>query len=654
MQTKFITAFAATLLAMPLVATNETGQTVSSPDGQISVAVSCDGGKPVYSVSCGGKTFLEPSPLGMTTNAGDFANGLELTDISEQETIRDEYSLPDIKASHVVYEANRRVFSFTKNGRRAFDLIFQVSNRDVAFKYRLYPQGDTLCCVVDSEATGFRLPAAATTFLCPQSATMGGFARTTPSYETPYAADEPVGKNGLGFGYTFPCLFRNGDDGWILISETGVTSAYCGSCLEGHDGGLYTISFPQASEFNGNGTSSPGIPLPGETPWRTVTLGATLAPIVETTVAFDLVRPLYSPKQEFVYGAGAWSWIIGGDESVSFDEQKRYIDFSAAMGWQSVLIDNWWDKQIGRDGIERLARYAADKGIALFLWYNTNGYWNDAPQTPRNIMNNIIARRREMQWLKDTGVRGIKVDFMGSDKQAAMQLFEEILADANDYGLLVIFHGCTIPRGWERMYPNYVSSEAVLASENLHFAQSFDDNEAFNACLHPFIRNSVGSMDFGGSALNRFYNRENDASHGGGRRVTSDVFELACAVLFQSAVQHFALAPNNLIDAPSWAVDFMKKVPTTWDETRFIDGYPGRYVILARRHGGKWYIAGVNAEKEPLKLPLALPMLAQGETVNVYSDNGKLEGGVKAKVINKKQTVEVEIPCNGAFVITSE
>ena len=564
--------------------------------------------------------------------------------------IDETYELASIKKSKVHYVANEAVFSFTQQGKTIYDVIFRISNNDVAFKYKMYPQGKTLSCVVKQEATGFAFPDGTTTFLCPQSKPMGGFARTSPSYETSYTADDAAGKNGWGEGYTFPCLFRNGDNGWVLVSETGVNGGYCASRLLGHKGGTYTIGFPQEGEANGNGTVSPGIALPGETPWRTITVGKTLAPIVETTVPFDVVKPLYPAKGEYTYGRGSWSWIIGMDGSTNYKEQLRYIDFSAAMGYQSVLVDALWDKQIGRDKIEELAKYGKDKGVALYLWYNSNGYWNDAPQTPRGIMDNAIARRKEMKWMQSIGIRGIKVDFFGGDKQMTMQLYEDILSDANEYGLLVIFHGCTLPRGWERMYPNFASSEAVLASENLHFSQGSCDNEAFNATLHPFIRNTVGSMDFGGSALNKYYNADNAPR--GSRRVTSDVYALATAVLFQSPVQHFALAPNNLTDAPSWAIDFMKEVPTTWDEVRFIDGYPGKYVILARRHGDKWYIAGVNAQKETLKLKVNLPMFSNGEKVRLFSDDKALQGGVKQIEIGKKQELQLAIPCNGGVLIT--
>ena len=623
---------------------------ITSPDGKLVVTVADMDGRPSYSVSYDNVLFLKPSPLGMIANIGDFSSGMSLEKNVSTNKIDETYELASIKKSKVHYVANEAVFSFTQQGKTIYDVIFRISNNDVAFKYKIYPQGETLSCVVKQEATGFVFPDGTTTFLCPQSKPMGGFARTSPSYETSYTADDVAGKNGWGEGYTFPCLFRNGDNGWVLVSETGVNGGYCASRLLGHKGGVYTIGFPQEGEANGNGTVSPGIALPGETPWRTITVGKTLAPIVETTVPFDVVKPLYPAKGEYTYGRGSWSWIIGMDGSTNYKEQLRYIDFSAAMGYQSVLVDALWDKQIGRDKIEELAKYGKNKGVALYLWYNSNGYWNDAPQTPRGIMDNAIARRKEMKWMQSIGIRGIKVDFFGGDKQMTMQLYEDILSDANEYGLLVIFHGCTLPRGWERMYPNFASSEAVLASENLHFSQGSCDHEAFNATLHPFIRNTVGSMDFGGSALNKYYNADNAPR--GSRRVTSDVYALATAVLFQSPVQHFALAPNNLTDAPAWAIDFMKEVPTTWDEVRFIDGYPGKYVILARRHGDKWYIAGVNAQKETLKLKVNLPMFSNGEKVRLFSDDKVLQGGVKQIGIGKKQELQLTIPCNGGVLIT--
>lgn len=625
---------------------------IVSPDRKLIITVSAENGNPSYNITYNGKEFLKNSPLGIKTNIGDFSSQLSLRDEVTLRKIEEHYELPNIKKSQVRYEANEAVFSFEKEGKAVFDVIFRVSNNDVAFKYKVHSQGERSVCTINEEKTGFVLPEGSTTFLCPQSKPMGGFARTSPSYETPYSADEPTGKNGWGEGYTFPGLFKVEDKGWLLISETGVDSRYCGSRLIGHTGGLYTIGFPQEGENNGNGTVAPGIPLPGYTPWRTITVGETLKPIVETTIPFDVVQPLYEASQDYEYTRGSWSWIIGMDGSTNFQEQKRYIDFSAAMGYETVLVDALWDVQIGRDKIAELAQYGASKNVGLYLWYNSNGYWNDAPQGPKGIMDNSIARRKEMAWMKSLGIKGIKVDFFGGDKQVTMKLYEDILYDANDFGLLVIFHGCTLPRGWERMFPNYASSEAVLASEMLHFSQERCDKEAFSATMHPFIRNTVGSMDFGGSALNKFYNAHNTPDKGS-KRMTSDVFALATAVLFQSSVQHFALAPNNLTDAPEWAIEFMKEVPTTWDDVRFIDGYPGKYVIMARRKGQKWYVAGINAQQETLKLKVKLPMLEDGSTLKLYSDDTKLNGKVSVLKLNKNKEVSLSIPQNGGALIVN-
>ncbi len=626
--------------------------TVSSPNAKLSVSLTITDGKPSYSVSYKGKQFLQPSPLGLKTNAGDFSSGLELKDKVNQKIIDETYELANIKQSKVHYVANEAIFSFVKDNKAAIDVIFRVSNNDVAFKYKVYPQKETLSAVVKEEVSGFLFPEGTTSFLSAQSKPMVGYARTMPSYEIPYVVDAQLGKNGNGDGYTFPCLFKLNEGGWILVSETGVDSHYCASRLIGHDKGLYTIGFPMEGENNGNGTSSPGIALPGETPWRTITVGETLAPIVETTVPFDLVKPRYEASQNYKYTKGSWSWIIGMDGSTVYEEQLRYIDFSAAMGYETVLVDALWDTQIGRDKIAALSKYGATKGVGLYLWYNSNGYWNDAPQSPRGIMDNTIARRKEMAWMKSIGIKGIKVDFFGGDKQETMKLYEDILYDANDYGIMVIFHGTTLPRGWERMYPNYASSEAVLASENLYFGQRSCDLEAFSATLHTFIRNTVGSMDFGGSALNKFYNAKNTPNKGS-KRMTSDVYALATAVLFQSGVQHFALAPNNLTDAPQWAIDFMKEVPTIWDEVRFIDGYPGKYAILARRHGAKWYVAGINAQKETLKLKVKLPMIAAGSALKQYLDDAQLNGKVISTKLKKSQEIELIIPTNGATLIVN-
>jgi hypothetical protein len=413
---------------------------------------------------------------------------------------------------------------------------------------------------------------------------------------------------------------------------------------------------------------------PCHSPWRTIEVSDDACKILASKLTLNLNEPCALEDTSWIkpvkYIGIWWELMLGKSKWYYTDDFKgvklgesdytkvkpvpnhgannenvrRYIDFAAAMGYRSLLIDALWDVQIGRERIAQLSQYARSKGVGLYLWYNSNGAWNDAPQSPRGIMNDPRKRREEMKWMQEIGVLGIKVDFFGGDKQPMMQYYEDILSDANEFGIMCIFHGCTLPRGWERMYPNYVSSEAVPASENLHFSQGFCNEEARDCgAMYPFTRNAVGAMDFGGSALNKFYNANNRQ---GSHRITSDIYALATAVLFQSPVQHFALAPNNLNDAPPYAIDFMKSVPTRWEEVRFIDGYPGKYIIMARRSGNKWYIAGVNAMEQPLQKTITLPMLPGKSFVSLYQN-----GEMKSVNLSRKQTIKVEIPTNGGFVI---
>ena len=639
-------AFVLTTVVSSLTAQNVV---VNGPDGKLQVTVSCsEGGEASYSLVYNGKQMLESSPLGLETNLGSFIKGMKLTGHREKQ-IDTTYTQSRIKASRIHYRANELVCSFANDKGQKADVTFRVSNNDVAFRYTLPRQGDTGSIVVDGEETGFRFPAGTTTSLCSQSDAMIGWKRTKPSYEEEYKVDAPMDvRSQYGHGYTFPCLFKVGEDGWVLVSETGVDSRYCGSRLSDvAEGNLYTVAFPMPEENNGNGTVAPAFSLPGSTPWRTITVGETLKPIVETTVPWDVVEPLYETEHNYRMGRGTWSWILWQDGSINYDDQVRYIDLAAAMGYEYALIDNWWDTNIGHERMEQLIRYARSKKVDMFLWYSSSGYWNDIEQGPTNLMDNPIARKREMKWLQSQGVKGIKVDFFGGDKQETMRLYEAILSDADDHGLMVIFHGCTLPRGWERMYPNYVGSEAVLASENMVFNQHFCDEEAFNTCLHPFIRNSVGSMEFGGCFLNKRLNKGND---GGTTRRTTDVFQLATAVLFQNPVQNFALAPNNLTDVSPVYIDFMKEVPTEWDETRFVDGYPGKYVVLARRHGDNWYLAAVNATGEPLKLKLDLPMFA-GKTVSSYSDDKHMQPQVRQQNVKSDGKFQLTVQPQGGFVL---
>lgn len=642
--------------AMAFVAASAKDVKITSPDGKLVVLVTDDGGKASYSVTLDGRQMVTASALGLKTNIGDFSKGLTIVE-TKQKQVEKDYKMTRTKTSGSHYVANQAIIGMTNAEGYRMDVTMNVSNNDVAFRYTL-PRGkddNPKCAVIYSEASSFNFPQQTTTFICPQSKTMVGWERTKPSYEEEYKADAAMtDKSAFGEGYTLPCLYRIGDDGWVLIGETGVGSNYAASHLSDYsvENG-YSIAFPNPTELSGMGSPYASIALPGSTPWRTVTIGETLKPIVETTIPYDLVEPLYEPSTDYKPGRYTWSWLMWQDTSINYDDQVKFIDLAAEMGFEYTLVDNWWDTQIGRGRMRELSEYAQGKGVKLMLWYNSNGHWNDAPQGPRDCMNTSYARQHEMRWMKEIGIAGIKVDFFGSDKQEMMKLYEDILVDANNYGLQVVFHGCTIPRGWERMYPNYVASEALLASENVRFSDYHAKQEGFQLTMHPFCRNALGTADWGGVMMNRYMSQDNKSGH---PRYTSDIFEIASAIVIQTSVNCVAMCPNNLDEMPQFELDFLKQLPTTWDETRFVDGYPTKFVVLARRIGEQWYVAGLNGTNEPMTLTLDLPMFA-GKTVNLYTDNPRKKGEIvptsilKTLKVGKDGKAKVTIQGMGGIII---
>ncbi len=648
-------------------------QSVSSPDGKLSVSLQT-GDVTTYNVYYEGVQVLQPSPLGFIANYTDYANNLQLKNTTI-DTIYNSYDMTRTKRAHSDYKATRLRCSMQNAEGWPLDIVFLLSDNDIAFRYEIAKRKnkETGSIRIMQEKTGFNFNQDTKAFVCPQSDPMIGWKRTKPSYEEEYVYEAPLStESKYNQGWTFPCLFKTRGEKpeeniWILVSETGVDSHFCGSHLSDFNDNTAIIAYPMEEENNGSGSIEPAFALPGATPWRTLTIGKDLSPIVQTSIMYDVVQPLYETTHEYKFGRGTWSWILWQDKSICYEDQIKYIDLASAMGYEYVLVDNWWDTQIGRKenpvnghNIEDVIKYAHSKNVDVFLWYSSSGYWNDIVQGPINYMDNSIIRKREMRWLKEMGVKGIKVDFFGGDKQETMRLYEQILSDADDAGLMVIFHGCTLPRGWERMYPNYVGSEAVLASENMFFEKRFCDNEAKAACTHPFIRNAVGAMEWGGCFMNKHMSRDNKSRHS---RITTDVFELATTILYQNPIQNFALAPNNLAElnvmdaqdagpAPTICMDFLKGVPTTWDETILLDGYPGKYVALARCHKGKWYIAAINAEASDYQFTLDLKKLGmQNASIEMYS-GGNTPAITIPKV--KKDKIKVTISQNDGVVFVTK
>lgn len=622
---------------------------IESPGGKIIVTTSINPqGTPLYTVRINGKTVIDNAPLGIVTDFIDLSKSLKEKEV-KKENVNRHYQQNKIKKSNIDVEATSAIITYEGDNGHILEMEWHVADDGVAYRYKVPKQEGRGSMRIMEEKSSFAFPEGTTTFLTSQSDPMIGWKRTKPSYEELYVVDAPMAqKSEYGQGYTFPALFKTPESIWALVTETGVDGYYCGSHLSDYKDGRYQIAYPMAGENNGNGNSEPAVKLPGFTPWRVMAIGETLSPIVETTLPWDLVDPRYETQKAARPAKGTWSWILWQDNSINYDDQKTYIDFASELGFENVLIDNWWDTNIGVEKMEELIKYAHSKGVNPVLWFSSSGHWNDIEQGPVNLMDRPIIRKKWMKWLQKNGVDAIKVDFFGGDKQETIRLYEDIFSDAADHGIDVVVHGCTLPRGWERMYPNFVGAEAVLASENMIFSQDFCDLESLNATLHPFIRNSAAIMEYGGSFLNKRMNKGND---GGNIRRTTDAFELATSVLFHNPVQYFALAPNNLNDAPAVAIEFLKNVPTTWDDTKYIDGYPGKYVVIGRRHGCEWYIGGVSNLDKSVDLELNLPMFKKGSKIELINDDKKGEPVKSIITIKDPQKIKVTLNPSSGFVI---
>lgn len=621
---------------------------VSSPDGRVHLRFGLDdAGAPVYAVDLPGGALVEPSPLGLVTTLARWDRDLSVVSVGEAERVDDRYRLVHGKQSDVVYEAHRRTVRLADAEGRALDVVFQVSDDGVAFRYEIPAQRDGGEVTARREVTGFRFHPDTRSWLMPMTHPQTGWMNTNPSYEALYTMGEPVGGQAPNeVGWAFPGLFQREGVGWALVTEAGLDGTYVGSRLDAEaDRGLYRVAFPDPGE--GTGPADPVDPtfaLPFASPWRLVIVGETLAPIVESTLVTDVVPPSQIEDVSWIEPASAtWSWLPLKDESMNPAEQREFVDFAADHGFPYTLVDANWDAELGYDGLEELADHAARRGVDLLVWYNSNGPFNDAPQTPTDKLNDPEVRRAEFARLQAMGIRGIKADFFGGDKQSVVRLYLDILRDAADHELMVNVHGATLPRGWSRTWPHFVTAEAVMGYEYITFSQDVADAAPSHGAVLPFTRNVVGPMDFTPVMLTDVV--------GASERRTSDGYDLAMMVVFESAVQHLGITPADLERAPAFVAEFLASVPTAWDETRFAAGFPGEYAVLARRKGTTWYLGGVNGQAEAQPVRLDLPFLPADWRGTLITD-GDGARDVRQRAVAAGDVVEMR-PAGG-FVVTVE
>ena len=517
--------------------------------------------------------------LGFNTSEENFSTGITFVKASKPKTFTEKYHAIHGKRSEVSNTGKRMTLNFKNSKKKPFSIEVRAYDNGVTFRYVLSNKENNKITFTD-EQTSYEIPSTAHRWLQPFNT----------SYEADFPYQATSGKTGV---WAFPALFElNGV--FTLITEANIGRSYCSTHLDNTNAANeYKVGYPFAYEGYNKGEVNPSCTGLWKSPWRVLIIG-NLKTIVESTLVNDVSEPCQLANTEFVKpGRAAWVYWAYNHGTKDYKICCQYVDLAAKMGWEYVLFDWEWESMGNGGNVEDAVRYAYSKGIKPMIWYHSNN--------PK--MQNHDERVKEFQWLKRIGVVGIKVDFFESDKQHTMQYFADLLEDAAQYEIMVNFHGCTVPRGWSRTYPNLMSQEAVFGAEQYNNGRVMTTEGARINCLLTYTRNVIGPMDYTPVA---FTNSQHI-------HTTSFAHELALSVAFESGIQHWADRPEGFYALPFEAQLHMRNVPVAWDETRFLDGYPGKAFVVARRKADTWYVSCLNGENNARQQDIALNFLSSGD-----------------------------------------
>lgn len=571
--------------------------------------------------------ILPLSPLGLKTETQNYADNLRFVSESKVTYIHDKYSMLLGKKRICENFANQKVLRFKNSKNKEIKIVFRAYNNGVAFRYELPDSSDTDREIID-ELTTYNIPEGIKRWVQPFE----------NSYENYFPLTTQTGASAhQEWGY--PALFNVKSNIFMLVSEANLRKGDFGSRLTtSASDNYYSVSLPPARDKSYS--TGPKYTSASSSPWRVLIIG-NLADVVESTLITDVSDPSSLKDTQWIKpGAASWVYWANNRGSKDFQIVKAYVDLAAAMKWPYVLIDWEWDVMSNGGKLEDAVAYAHSKGIKPLIWYNSGTLWLDP--TPNDHLLTSEKRAKEFAWLKKIGVYGIKVDFFAGDQADMVDYYINILEDAAKYELLVNFHGATVPRGWQRTYPNLMTVEGVYGSEWYNNVDTFTDKAASHNATLPFTRNVVGSMDYGPVT---FSNSQHP-------HITSYGHELALSVVFESGLQHFADRPSAYYELPKEAKAFLKTVPVTWDETKLLAGYPGEYILIARRKGTRWFIAGINGTNEAKSFNLDLSFLpGKKHRVQLIKDgvNDHSFESTAVSVSNKKPLQVSALP-RGGFV----
>ena len=603
---------------------------LSSPNGRVKVELSQAGTQTQLVLRGADGAALTSIGLGLTTASSDFSQ-LEFVSATEPQYLAADYTALHGKKNHVVNEANGLTAVLRNAGGEWIEVEIRAYNDGLAFRYVMPDELGITARTFTGEQTTYDIP--------------NGYHRWLQAYTPTYEGDFPYQVTGGQQGaWGYPALFElNGT--FLLITEANASRMYCSTHLDNaSSSSRYRVAFPYAWEGNGTGDVNPQWTGSWLSPWRVVVCGE-LKDIVESTLVEDVSDATTMTQPDFVQpGRAAWVYWAYNHGTKDYRICCQYVDLAATMGWEYVLFDWEWDEMSNGGKLEDAVAYALSKGVKPLMWYNSGGAHNTVSSTPRDRMSTHENRVREFQWLKSIGVVGVKIDFFESDKQNIMAYYLDILEDAADYEMMVNFHGATVPRGWTRTYPHLMSTEAVMGAEQYNNAGYMTDNGARVNCLLPYTRNVIGPMDYTPVA---FTNSQHP-------HMTTYAHELALSVAFESGIQHWADRPEGFYALPEEARRHMMEVPTAWDETRFVSGYPGESFVVARRKGSRWYVAGLNGTNSGRMERIPLDFLDEGAWVmtRLADGTGAASFDISYASVTPTSQATVQVLAKGGFTLS--
>lgn len=561
---------------------------LTSKDGLNTIELSLnEKGMLYYQVKRKDSIIIGTSPMGLKCDDQDFTQGLSVDQVSPVEERREIYQLKVSNQKEIDHSFTTKSVTF-KNSKGALMIVDLISGEEgVAFRYR-FSEKQNKIRTVEEEITGFQIEKNAKGWLQPyNSATY-----VTPGYEDFYfnvsPGDTIANPRNPSVGWCMPALFNvNNKNCWMLIAEAGTDGSYAGCHLRpDSDGGMYRIAFPKKDEkfqlpIDDRSTPNPKSELPWTMPWRVIIVGDHAADILLSSFITDLAPASKIEDVSWIEsGKASWSWWSEPDD-MSAKIYNRFTDLAVSFGWEYTLFDAGWEKA---DSAESIIDRALSKGIKPLVWGFSGDYFE--PE----------KRKARLKRFAKMGIKGVKIDFWCSDRQEVMGALQGVFEDAANEHLLVNLHGVTVPRGWHRTWPNFLTAEAILGLESYFYEPRYPDKAAEQNTVLPFTRNVAGPADYTAVALTmRKYPRLNTGVH-----------ELATPMIYTSGIIHFADSKEVFESLPADVKTLLKEMPSTWDKSEGIVCEPGEAIVLSRQKDSLSYIVGINGTNKPMPLELNL------------------------------------------------